>query len=56
MDPLSLQLCKLDPNVGPKLEHNRIVRRSIVGKPDIFKKSKVSNLETERTKKFSLLK
>ncbi|CAD8203812.1 unnamed protein product [Paramecium pentaurelia] len=37
-DPVSMQLCKYDSTIGPKLENNKIVIRSIVGKPDIFKR------------------
>ncbi|CAD8126033.1 unnamed protein product [Paramecium sonneborni] len=37
-DPISIQLCKYDSAIGPKLENNKIVIRSIVGNPEIFKR------------------
>ncbi|CAD8121710.1 unnamed protein product [Paramecium sonneborni] len=37
-DPLNLKIIKHDPSIGPKYDKNKIISRSIVGKPDIFKK------------------
>ncbi|CAK66239.1 unnamed protein product (macronuclear) [Paramecium tetraurelia] len=51
-DPISVQLCKYDSTIGPKLENNKIVVRSIVGKPDIFKR-KLSQLTGQDPKSSS---
>lgn len=53
---MNLKLCQLDPNVGPKLENNKIIKRSIVGKPDLFKIRKGEALNSERNKKYTMLK
>ncbi|CAD8111629.1 unnamed protein product [Paramecium sonneborni] len=37
-DPVNLKILQHDPTIGPKYEKNKIISRSIVGKPDIFKK------------------
>ncbi|CAD8179225.1 unnamed protein product [Paramecium pentaurelia] len=37
-DPVNLKILQHDPAIGPKYEKNKIVSRSIVGKPDIFRK------------------
>ncbi|CAD8095990.1 unnamed protein product [Paramecium primaurelia] len=37
-DPLNLKILQHDHAIGPKYEKNKIVPRTIVGKPDIFKK------------------
>ncbi|CAK58113.1 unnamed protein product (macronuclear) [Paramecium tetraurelia] len=37
-DPVNLKILQHDPAIGPKYEKNKIVSRSIVGKPEIFRK------------------
>lgn len=54
-DPLNLKLCQYDPSIGPRLENNKILRRSIVGKPDIFRK-KLTNLVDNPSSRRSIYK
>ncbi|KAM3143554.1 hypothetical protein pb186bvf_004316 [Paramecium bursaria] len=47
-DPLNLKVCELDPNIGPKYTNNKIVSRSIVGKPEIFRKRAINIMITQK--------
>lgn len=42
-DPDALKVCQSDPNLGPRIENNKVVKRSVVGNPDIFKKKHLMN-------------
>ena len=41
---MNLKIIQHDPVIGPRYEKNKIITRSIVGKPDIFRKK---NRESE---------